>query len=60
MYVSMDVIGIGISARVDISMMRGSNRASVTVSPNFNSNRLTLNGVILPKERSSVFKGNSL
>lgn len=60
MYVSMDVIGIGISARVDISMMWGSNRASVTVSPNFNSNRLTLNGVILPKERSSVFKGNSL
>lgn len=60
MYVSMNVMGIGISARVDINVMQGSNRASVTVSPNFNSNRLTLNGVLLPKERSNVFKGTSL
>lgn len=60
LFISMDVMGTGISARVDISMRRGSNRASVTISPNFNSNRLTLNGVVLPKERSSVFKGSTL
>ena len=59
-HVSMNVMGIGISARVDISMTRGSNNASVTISPNFNSNRLTLNGVVLPAERSNVFKGRSL
>ena len=58
--VSMNVMGIGISARVDIHMTRGSNDASVTISPNFNPNRLTLNGVVLPAERSNVFKGRSL
>ena len=60
LYVSMNVMGTGISARVDINVLKGSNRASVTVSPNFNSNRLTLNGVLLPKDRSNVFKGTSL
>ena len=59
-YVSMNVMGIGISARVDINMFKGSNRASVTISPNFNSNRLTLNGVVLPAAQSNVFKGRSL
>lgn len=57
---SLNVMGTGISARIDIYMPKGTNRASVTISPNFNSNRLTLNGVILPAERSSVFKGRSI
>lgn len=56
----MNVMGTGISARVDINVLKGSNQASVTVTPNFNSNRLTLNGVVLPTERSNVFKGRSL
>lgn len=60
LYVSMNVMGTGISARVDINVLKGSNQASVTVTPNFNSNRLTLNGVVLPTERSNVFKGRSL
>lgn len=59
-FLSMNVMGTGISARVDISMYKGSNRASVTISPNFNSNRLTLNGVILPSAQSNIFKGRSL
>ena len=56
----MNVMGTGISARLDISMPKGTNSATVTISPNFNSNRLTLTGVILPSFRSSVFKGRSL
>lgn len=57
---SMNVMGTGISARIDIYLPKGTNRASVTISPNFNSNRLTLNGVILPAARSNVFKGHSI
>lgn len=57
---TMNVMGVGISARVEISMMKGSNRASVTILPNFNSNRLTLSGVLLPAELSNIFKGTSI
>ena len=56
---SMSVMGAGISATVDLSLPKGTNRASVTVNPNLNSNRITLGGYLLPKERSSVFKGTS-
>ena len=56
---SMNVMGTGISARVDIELTAGSNSASVTILPNFNSNRLTLNGVLLPLHKSAVFKGRS-
>lgn len=59
-YVSMNVMGTGISARVDITLFEGSHNATVTISPNFNSNRLTLNGVILPAYKSNVFQGRSL
>lgn len=59
-FLSMNVMGTGISARLDISMPKGTNSATVTISPNFNSNRLTLTGVILPSFRSSIFKGRSL
>lgn len=60
LYLSMNVMGTGISARLDISMPKGTNNATVTITPNFNSNRLTLNGVILPSFKSSVFKGRSI
>ena len=59
-FLSFDVLGAAISARVDISLMPETNRASVTVSPNLNSNRVTLTGVLKPAEKSSVFKGLSL
>lgn len=57
---SMQIIGLGISAQVNIQLYHGSNSASVTVSPSFNSNRITLNGVLLPVDQSNVFKGRSL
>lgn len=58
--VSFSVMGTGISARVDIRMYKGSRNASVTVTPNFHSNRITLNGEIVPLQKSRVFKGRSL
>lgn len=57
---SMNVMGRGISAQVDIEVFKGSNSATVTVNPNFNSNRVTLSGQLVPKEASSVFKARSL
>lgn len=54
---SMSVMGKGISATVVITIPKGSNNASVTVNPNFNSNRITLNGVIIPGDESRVFQG---
>ena len=58
--VSMNVMGTGISARVDISLPNGGNKASVDITPNFNSNRLSLSGTLLPIGRSNVYKGRSL
>lgn len=57
---SLDVMGVGISARVDITLYQGSNQAIVNIIPNFNSNNMTLKGIILPVEKSSVFKGSPL
>lgn len=57
---SINVTGTGISARADITLYKGSNKATVTITPNFNSNRITLNGVIFPLDKSNVFKGRSL
>ena len=50
---SFSVQGIGISAQVYITLTNGGNNASARISPNFNSNTLTLNGVwsIVPVKR---------
>ena len=58
--ISMNVMGAGISAMVNITLYEGNNRASVTIYPNFNSNKMTLSGVILPSSKSRVYKGNSI
>ncbi len=57
---SMNVSGIGVSAQVYIQLTKGTNDATVTVSPNFNANRITLTGKLLPPEKSRVFKGRSI
>ena len=59
-YVTLNVMGIGISAQLMITMLKGSNQASIDILPNFNSNRLTLEGTILPPSKSFVVKGRSL
>ena len=57
---SFSVQGIGISAQLFLTLNRGNNEATVTITPNFNSNTLTLHGKIVPLEESSVYKGRSL
>lgn len=57
---SMNVMGVAISARVDILLYSGSDQAYVTITPNFNSNRIELIGRIVPFELSEVFKGTSI
>lgn len=59
-HVEMDVQGTAISARVYISMFEGAHDASVDVVPNFNSDRITLNGVLLPLKKSQVYQGFTL
>ena len=53
---SFSVQGIGISAQVYITLTNGGNNASARISPNFNSNTLTLNGVLVPLSQSNVYK----
>lgn len=57
---SFSVQGIGISAQAYITLTNGGNNASARISPNFNSNTLTLNGVLVPLSQSNVYKGRAL
>ena len=57
---SMNVMGIGINAQVEVYMYPGTSRANATVYPNFNSNTLWIQGTIVPYENSNIFEGNSL
>ena len=56
---SFNVAGVGISAQVSIRLTHDTNNASVTINPNFNSNRLSLDGKVIPLSESSVYKGRS-
>ena len=58
--VTFNVNGIGLNAQVEIYMTPGTNRASATIYPNFNSNTVWIVGDIVPYENSSVFEGASL
>ena len=57
---SMNVMGIGINAQVEVYIYPGSNSASATVYPNFNSNTVWIQGNLVPYENSNVFEGNAL
>ena len=57
---SMNVMGVGINAQVEIYMSPGSSQASAVVYPNFNSNTVWLSGTLVPYENSDVFEGMSL
>ena len=58
--VSFNVMGIGINAQIEVYMTPGTNRASATIYPNFNSNTVWVEGDIVPYENSDVFEGSSL
>ena len=53
-------VSMSVTAQIWITMYKGSHEASVEILPNFNSRRLTLNGVILPLHTSTVFQGRTL
>ncbi len=57
---NFNVMGTGISAQVSISMPANTNYASVSINPNFSSNRITLSGYIVPLEESNVYKARAL
>ena len=57
---TINVMGVGINAQVDIYMFPGSNGATATIYPNFNSNTVWIQGNIVPYENSNVIEGSSL
>lgn len=57
---SFNVMGIGINAQVEIYMFPGTNSATATIYPNFNSNTIWLDGNIVPYENSNVIEGSTL
>ena len=57
---SMNVMGIGINAQVEIYMYPDSNQASATVYPNFNANTVWIQGTIVPYENARIIEGSSL
>lgn len=57
---SMMVQGVAVSANVTIRMVKGSNKCTATVTPNFNSNRISFTGYLYPSDQSNVFKGRAI
>lgn len=58
-FYSYSITGIAISATVSITLTGGTNEASAYISPNFNSNNITMNGHIVPYDESVVFQGTT-
>lgn len=57
-FFDMNVMGINISATLTIILTKDSNRASVTVNPNFTGNNMTFTGNLYPASLSNVYKAN--
>jgi hypothetical protein len=57
---SFNVMGVGINAQVEIYLTPGTNQASATIYPNFNSNTVWLQSNVLPYNSSNVIEGMSL
>lgn len=58
-YCNYMIQGVAISASVFITLTGGTNQASVQISPNFNSNNMTMTGKLLPLDESDVFQGTT-
>lgn len=54
-----NVNGTALSANIILSLIPGSNRASATIMPNFNSLNVTLEGTLLPTQSSTTFQGRT-
>ena len=60
MRVSFYVMGTVANCQVNISLYSGSNKATIDLFPTFSSNNLSLEGVILPNEKSFVVQGRTI
>ena len=58
-YLSMSVQGVFISATVNLVLMIGSNKATVTVDPNFSGRDLTMTGTLVAYAQSNIFQGTT-
>lgn len=58
-YLNMSVQGVFISATVNLMLTNGTNRATVTVDPNFSGRDLRMTGVLLPYSQSNIFQGTT-
>ena len=58
-YYSFGIFGSEISATVSVILSAGSNQASATVSPNFNSSNLSMSGYIYPYNNAGIIEGTS-
>lgn len=56
---TMNAIGTGLSASVILKLSGGNDFATAEVKANFNSSDITLQGRIVPRAKSSVYKGLS-
>ncbi len=57
---TFNVLGTALSATIDVHVPLNSYTGSVTVTPNFHSNWVTLYGTLVPASESCVFKGKTL
>lgn len=55
-----NIQGVGVSAQVFLTLRGGNDYATATISPNFNSRNITMNGRIVPLEESDYFKGTAI
>ena len=56
-FYNFSITGVAISATISITLTGGTNEASAYISPNFNSNNITMKGHIVPYEESVIFQG---
>lgn len=54
------VMGVGISATVEIQLRGDGNNVTATVYPNFSNNKLEVRGKLVSPDDSRVFKGTSI
>lgn len=55
-----NVMGVAISASIEIQLRGDGNNVSATIYPNFSSRKLIMRGKLVPTEASSVFKGTGI
>lgn len=53
------IYGSEISATVNVILSAGSNQATATVNPNYNSSNMTMNGYIYPYNNAGIIEGTS-